>query len=48
VLILDNLLEALPTPPFTAKEKESAARRVYQHVCQQCASGFFGGVAKAV
>ena len=45
VLILDNLLEALPTPPFTAEEKESAARRVYQHVWQQSASGCFASAA---
>ncbi len=41
VLILDNLFAALPTPPFTAEEKESAAKRVYQHVWQQFASGNF-------
>jgi type I restriction enzyme R subunit len=41
VLILDNLLEALPTPPFTEDEKKSAARRVYELIWQQSASGCF-------
>ena len=41
VLILDSLFAALPTPPFTAEEKEPAARRVYHHVWQQSASGHF-------
>jgi type I restriction enzyme R subunit len=41
VLILDNLLEALPTPPFTEDEKKTMAKRVYQHVWQQSASGIF-------
>jgi type I restriction enzyme R subunit len=41
VLILDNLLEALPTPPFTEDEKKAMAKRVYQHVWQQSASGCF-------
>ncbi|MGD0261655.1 MAG: type I restriction enzyme endonuclease domain-containing protein [Verrucomicrobiota bacterium] len=47
VLILDNLLEALPTPPFTEDEKKAMAKRVYQHVWQQSASGFFRGEASA-
>ena len=43
VFILDELYEALPTPPFTEaeKEKEQAASNVYQHVWQQAASGEF-------
>ena len=41
VLILDSLFEALPTPPFSAEEKELVAQRVYQHVWQQSASGQF-------
>jgi len=47
VLILDSLFAALPTPPFTAEEKESAARRVYQHVWQQSASGHFATTFRA-
>lgn len=39
VLILDSLTTALPTPPFTQEEKESAARRIYEHVWQQSAAG---------
>lgn len=41
VFILDSLTTALPTPPFTQEEKESAAKRIYQHVWQQSASGVF-------
>ena len=39
VLILDRLVTALPTPPFTQEEKESAAKRIYAHVWQQSAAG---------
>jgi type I restriction enzyme, R subunit len=45
IFILDRLFEVLPTPPFTAEEKEEAARRVYQHVWQQSASGEFAAAA---
>jgi type I restriction enzyme R subunit len=45
VFILDRLFEALPTPPFTEEEKEEAARKVYQHVWQQAASGMFSEAA---
>ena len=45
VFILDRLFEALPTPPFTEEEKEEAARKVYQHVWQQSASGEFAAAA---
>jgi type I restriction enzyme R subunit len=41
VLILDSLFEALPTPPFSVEEKELVAKRVYQHVWQQSATGNF-------
>lgn len=41
VFILDRLFEALPTPPFSAEEKKEAARKVYEHVWQQSASGHF-------
>jgi type I restriction enzyme R subunit len=42
MFILDSLTTALPTPPFTQEEKESAAKRIYEHVWQQSASGFIG------
>jgi type I restriction enzyme R subunit len=41
VLILDQLFETLPTPPFSAEEKQSIAKQVYQHVWQQSASSLF-------
>lgn len=37
--ILDHLFHVLPTPPFTADEKQAVAKRVYEHVWQQSASG---------
>lgn len=42
VLILDFLFQALPTPPFSEKEKQDVAKQVYQHVWQQSASGNLG------
>ncbi len=42
VRILDHLFQSLPTPPFTADEKQLAARRVYQHVWQQSAASTAG------
>lgn len=39
VFILDHLFRALPTPPFTSEEKQAVAKRVFQHVWQQSASG---------
>jgi type I restriction enzyme R subunit len=47
VRILDHLFQALPTPPFTADEKQLAAKRVYQHVWQQSAAGSFGAAFAA-
>jgi type I restriction enzyme, R subunit len=41
VCILDHLYRELPTPPFTTDEKQAVAERVYQHVWQQSAGGFF-------
>jgi type I restriction enzyme M protein len=35
----DNLLQALPTPPFTEDEKALAAKRVYEHVWQRSVAG---------
>jgi len=39
VLILDNVYQNLPTPPFTDDEKSLLAKRVYEHVWQQSVSG---------
>ena len=47
VLILDSLFDALPTPPFSVEDKESAAKLVYQHVWQQSASGNFANDSAA-
>jgi len=44
VFILDEVFIRLPTPPFTTKEKEALAGRVYSHIWQQAMSG---GLAKA-
>jgi type I restriction enzyme R subunit len=41
VFILDHVFQALPTPPFSVEEKETAARRAYRHIWQQSASGLF-------
>ena len=43
--ILDSLYTHLPSPPFTEKDKQEAAKTVYQHVWQQSLSGLFGAVA---
>jgi type I restriction enzyme R subunit len=39
VYILNHVFANLPTPPFTAEEKESVAGNVYAHVWQQTMSG---------
>ena len=41
VFILDQLYQALPTPPFTDAEKQQIAHNVYQHIWQQSANGQF-------
>ncbi|MCX5852078.1 MAG: DUF3387 domain-containing protein [Deltaproteobacteria bacterium] len=41
VLILNNLWNTLPRPPFTDNETENLADRVYDYVWQQSASGRF-------
>jgi type I restriction enzyme R subunit len=41
VCILNHLYQTLPTPPFSDAEKEDSARRVYDFVWQQSASGMF-------
>ena len=39
------LYTSLPTPPFTAAEKEAVADKIYAHVWQQAVSGEFVRVA---
>ncbi len=41
VFILDEVFMSLPTPPFTAEEKELVANNVYAHVWQQAMAGEF-------
>jgi type I restriction enzyme, R subunit len=41
VFILDEVFASLPTPPFTAEEKEAVAHNVYTHVWQQALDGEF-------
>jgi len=38
-VILDQLYEALPIPPFTEEETDAAAARIYDYVWQRCATG---------
>ena len=45
VFILDEVFVNLPTPPFTAEEKEAVASDVYDHVWQQAVSGEFATAA---
>jgi type I restriction enzyme R subunit len=45
VSILDHVFQTLPTPPFTDSEKQTAAKRVYQHVWQQSAARATGSGA---
>ena len=45
VFILDELYTNLPTPPFTAAEKNALAAQVYAHVWQQAVSGGFARAA---
>lgn len=42
VFILDHVYQALPEPPYTAKEKKEVADLVYRHIWQQSANGLFG------
>jgi len=39
VLILDNLWQSLPRPPFTDQETEVLASRVYDYIWQRRTSG---------
>ena len=41
VFILDHVFSALPSPPFTETEKQTVAKRVYEHVWQQSTAGAF-------
>ena len=41
VFILDEIFANLPTPPFTAQEKEAVAGDVYAHIWQQAVKGVF-------
>ena len=43
--ILDKIFIELPTPPFTAEEKESLAASVFGHVWQQAMQGGFAMAA---
>jgi type I restriction enzyme R subunit len=45
VFILDKVFSSLPTPPFTAEEKEMVAANVYAHVWQQAVNGSYTSVA---
>jgi type I restriction enzyme R subunit len=43
VLISNSIYESLPTPPFSEEDKESATKRIYQHVWEQSERGEFVG-----
>jgi type I restriction enzyme R subunit len=43
VFILDRVYSSLPTPPFTAAEKDVVARNVYTHIWQQAVKGIHAG-----
>ena len=45
VFILDEVFANLPTPPFSAKEKEKVADNVYDHIWQQAVNGEFAKAA---
>jgi len=45
VFILDEVFASLPTPPFTAEEKNAVAASVYTHVWQQAINGEFAMAA---
>jgi type I restriction enzyme R subunit len=45
VFILDHVFSSLPTPPFTANEKEAIAASVYAHVWQHAVNGEFEGAS---
>ena len=45
VFILNEVFGSLPTPPFTAEDKEAVAGEVYDHIWQQAVSGNFAMAA---
>jgi type I restriction enzyme, R subunit len=45
VFILNEVFAKLPTPPFTAEEKQAVACNVYAHVWQQAMNGEFAEAA---
>jgi type I restriction enzyme R subunit len=45
VFILDQIFASLPTPPFSATEKEQVAKNVYAHIWQQAVRGDFSAAA---
>ena len=45
VFILNEVYANLPTPPFTAAEKQAAAAEVYAHIWQQAVRGEFARAA---
>ena len=45
VLIRDKVYASLPTPPFTAEEKEAVANDVYGHIWQRAVNDQFGRAA---
>ena len=45
VFILDEVHTKLPSPPFTAEEKEAVAGEIYTHVWQQAVRGEFAKAA---
>jgi type I restriction enzyme, R subunit len=47
VFILDSLFQLLPSPAFSAADKEDTARHVYRHIWQQSARGLFPFAANA-
>ena len=45
VIILDEIVANLPTPPFTEEEKNAVASNVYDHIWQQAVRGEFAMAA---
>ncbi len=45
VFILDEVYASLPTPPFTAEEKQAVSKEVFAHILQQAVRGEFARAA---
>ncbi|MDE0312056.1 MAG: DUF3387 domain-containing protein, partial [Caldilineaceae bacterium] len=45
VFILNEVYANLPTPPFTAEEKQAVSKEVYSHILQQAVRGEFARAA---